>query len=95
MKPKDYIAQYGIDYFSINKGKAITVRLLSDDSLIFSGHFIGIFHIGNHLPLIDGLLIEEPQFNLHMMYKNPDDGRLLALNINLLLVDDMEDIKFE
>ena len=95
MKPRDYIALHGIDYFTVNKGKTITVRLLSDDGIVFSGHFFGISRVGDHLPLIDGLLIEEPQFNLHMMYMSPDDGRLLALNINLLLVDDMEDIKFE
>jgi len=95
MKPKDYIAQHGIDYFTSNKGRTITVRLLSDDGLIFSGHFLGISRIGDYLPLIDGLLIEDPQFNLHMMYKNPDDGRLLALNINLLLVDSINDISFE
>lgn len=95
MKPKDYIAQHGIDYFAANKGKTITVRLLSDEGLVFTGHFLGVTHIGDHLPLIDGLLIEEPQYNLHMMYKYPEDGRMVALNINLLLVDDMEDIKFE
>ena len=95
MKPKDYIAQNGIDFFEVNKGKTITIRLQSVDELVLTGYYIGISHVGDYLPLIDGLLIEEPQYNLHMMYKNPDDGRLIALNINLLLIDDMSDIKFE
>lgn len=95
MKPYEYITQYGIDYFTANKEKTITVRLLSDDGLVFSGYFVGITPIGDELPLIDGLLIKQPQFNLHMMYTNPEDGRIVPVKFNLLLVDDMGDIKFE
>ncbi len=94
MKPKDFIAQHGIDYFTANKGKTITVRLLSDGGLVFSGFFVGITPIGEELPLIDGLLIKQPQFNLHLMYTVPEDGRIVPLKFNLLLVDDMEDIRF-
>lgn len=60
MNPKDYIAQHGVDYFTVNKGKIITVRLLSDEGLVFSGYFLGISRVGDYLPLIDGLLIDEP-----------------------------------
>lgn len=95
MKPHDYISQYGIEYFTKNKGKTIIIRLLSDDGLVFSGYFVGISAIGDHLPLIDGLLIEQPQFNLHFFYKNPEDSRQIAVNVNLLLVDSMEDMRFE
>lgn len=81
MKPKDYTAQHGIDYFAANKGKTITVQLLSDEGLVFTKHFFGITCLGDHLQLIGSLLIEEPQFNLHMMYEYPDDERLVALSI--------------
>ena len=94
MKPIDYISTQGIGFFTANKGKTITVKLLSKDSLVFSGYFVGITPVGNILPLINGLLIEIPQFNLHMMYTDTD-GRIVPLIFNLLLVDDITDIQFE
>lgn len=98
MKPYEFIALHGIDLFSAYEGEIITVRLLSDDGLVFSGIFTGITPIGEELPklpLIDGLLIKQPQFNLHLKYANPEDGRIVPVKFNLLLVDDKGDIKFE
>ena len=94
MKPKDFISLHGIGYFTANKGKTLTVRLLSDDGLVISGYYLGITPIGNELPLIDGLLIEIPQFNIHLLYTDPQDGRIVPVKFNLMLVDDMNDIKF-
>ncbi len=95
MRPSVYIAQHGIEYFTANRGKTITVRLLSDDGLVFSGYFVGITPIGEDLPLIDGLLIKQPQFNIHLMYKVPEHGEIVPVKFNLLLVDDIGDIRFE
>ncbi len=94
MKPHDYIAKHGLGYFIGNKGKIITFRLLSDDTLIFSGYFVGITKEGDNLPLIKGLLIEQKQYNLHFFYKDPDDGRLIPVIVNVLLIDSMDDILF-
>lgn len=95
MKPYEYIALHGIDYFKKNKGKIITVRLLSDDGLIYSGHFAGITPIGNNLPLIDGMLIEQPQFDISFFYRDPENGRVVPVKVNILLIDSMDDIRFE
>lgn len=94
MRPRDFIARNGIDYFTANKGKTITVRLLSDDGLVFSGYFVGITPVNNEVPLIDGLYVDLPQFNLHFMYTVPDDGRIIPVRVNLLMIDSMGDIVF-
>ncbi len=95
MKPHEYIASHGIEYFKMNKGKTITVRLLSDDGLVYSGHFTGITPIGNNLPLIDGVLIEQPQLDLKFLYRDPENGRVVPVKVNILLIDSMDDISFE
>ena len=46
MKPKDFIAQQGTDYFTLNKGKVISLRLRGDNELVIKGHFIGILRVG-------------------------------------------------
>lgn len=84
----------GIDYFTANKGKTITVRLLSNDGLVYSGYFIGISSVKNEVPLIDGLYVELPQFNLHFMYTVPEDGRIIPVRVNMLMIDSMDDIDF-
>ena len=94
MRPRDFIAKNGIDYFTTNKGKTITVRLLSDDGLVFSGYFVGITPVNNEVPLIDGLYVDLPQFNLHFMYTVPDDERIIPVRVNLLMIDSMDDIVF-
>lgn len=94
MKPRDFIAMNGIDYFTANKGKKITVRLLSDDGLVYSGYFIGITPVKNEAPLIDGLYVKIPQFNLHFMYTVPEDGKIIPIRVNMLMIDSMEDIAF-
>lgn len=94
MRPRDFIAMNGIDYFTANKGKTITVRLLSNDGLVYSGYFIGITSVKNEVPLIDGLYVELPQFNLHFMYTVPEDGRIIPVRVNMLMIDSMEDIAF-
>ncbi len=95
MKPKDFISLHGIDFFTANNGKKITVRLLSDNGLEFSGYFTGITPAGKELPLIDGLQIEIPQYNMHLLYTDPQDGRIVPVNFNLMLIDDMDDIIFK
>ena len=94
MKPKDFIAQNGIDYFQAQEEKTVTVRLLSDDELVFSGFFVGITPAKNNIPIVDGYLIDLPQFNLHFMIKEPEDGRIVPVSVNLLMIDSMDDIKF-
>lgn len=94
MKPREFIAQYGIDYFNSQKGKTVTVRLLSDDGLVFSGFFVGVKQTGDEVPMVDGLLITLPQFKLTFMYKSPDDDKIVPVSINLLLVESMGDIQF-
>jgi hypothetical protein len=94
MSPYEFITQYGIDYFTANKGKTITIRLLSDNGLVYSGYFVGITPAGNELPLVNGLVIELPQFNLHFLCKVPADERIVPVSVGLLLVDTMDDIKF-
>lgn len=95
MKPYDFIAKNGIDYLTTRKEQHVTVRLLSDDGLVFSGKFVGVIPIGNNLPLIDGLLIALPQFDFHMLYTDPEGGGIIPLKFNLLLIDSMNDIKFD
>ena len=95
MKPYEYIALHGTDLFTRNEGKTINVRLLSDDGLIYQGHFAGITPIGNNLPLIDGLLIEQPQFVIHFFYNDPENGCVVPVKVNILLIDSMDDISFE
>ena len=94
MKPYDFVAQNGIEYFQAQKDKTITVRLLSDDDLVFSGYFVGITPAKHEIPIIDGYLVELPQFNLHFMVKDSEDGRLAPVSVNLLMIDSMDDIVF-
>ena len=94
MKPHEYIAKNGIEFFQSQKGKTITVRLLSDEGLVFSGYFVGITPAKNEIPIIDGYLIDLPQFNLHFMVKDPEDGRIVPVSVNILMIDSMDDITF-
>ncbi|MBO4843967.1 MAG: hypothetical protein J5490_05185 [Bacteroidales bacterium] len=94
MKPIDFIAKNGIDFFTSHIGEKITVRLLSDDEFVFTGFFTEITPEGENLPLIDGVLIELPQFNLHMKYEDPVEGKIVPINFNIILIDDMKDIIF-
>lgn len=94
MKPKDFIAENGLSYFESNKNKKITIRLLSDDGLVYRGFFVGITPVGNELPLISGLLIYVPQYVIHMLYNDVEDGHIIPVKINLTLVDSMDDIVF-
>lgn len=94
MKPWEFIAQNGIDFFQAQKGKTVTVRLLSDDELVFSGYFGGITRAKNEIPIMDGYILNLPQFNLHFMIKEPKDGRMAPISVNLLMIDSMADIKF-
>ena len=75
-----------------NKEKTITVRLLSDDGLVFSGCFVGITPVKNEVPLIDGLQVILPQFNLHFMYTISESGNIIPVRVNLLMIDSMDDI---
>ena len=84
----------GIDFFNDQINKTITVRLLSDDGLVFSGKFIGIKPSGNEVPMIDGLLIELPQFDLKFWYTDPENRSIFPVSVGLLLIDSMDDISF-
>lgn len=94
MKPLVYIEKKGLDYFTVNEGKTITVRLLSNDELVLSGKFIGLSLDNNELPLIDGIQIEMPQYKLRLFYKASDDSGLSIVTVSLLLVDSINDITF-
>jgi|GEM_PF-5540824 hypothetical protein len=94
MKPIDYIAKYGLDFFNANKGKMITVKLLSNTNIVLSGKFIGVSFDNNNLPLIDGLHIEMPQYKLRFFYKASEESGMIIVTISLLLVDSINDITF-
>ncbi len=94
MKPIDFVEKHGIKCFTDKKGKRIQFRLLSDDNLVFAGDFIGVIPEGNNLPLIDGFLVELPQFYIYFYYEDPIDGRRIPAKVSLLLIDSMEDILF-
>ena len=95
MNPVEFLNNGYARMLKTNKNKRCRVRLLGQYGPVYEGVFIGVHQCKeNELEEMAGFCLDVPVYKFCVLVDNIPERGIVAVWINTLLIDDVNDIQF-